>query len=108
MRPSEVCAIGGCLVGLMVASALPAGPNKGGNVRLINVRLKARVLFPEMNNQAAWRVLAKMLKHSSKHSNETVEKKGLAWHVISNHRTLILNIQLLEMNETSNMSELDK
>ena len=29
------------------------GPNKGGNVHLIDVRLKARVLFPETNNQAA-------------------------------------------------------
>ena len=48
------------------------GPNKGGNVRLIDVRLKARVLFPETNNQAAWRALAKWLKNSRKPSNETV------------------------------------
>ena len=30
-----------------------AGPNKGGNICLIDVRLKERVLFPETNNQAA-------------------------------------------------------
>ena len=30
------------------------------------------------NNKAAWEVLAKWLKHSSKHSNKTVDKKGLA------------------------------
>ena len=52
-----------------------AGLNKGGNVRPIDVRLKASVLFPETNDQAAWRALAKCLKHPSKHSNETVDMK---------------------------------
>ena len=84
------------------------GPNKGGNVHLIDVRLKARVLFPETNNQAAWRVPAKWLKHSSKHSNETVNKKRLPWHAIGNHRTVTFNIHLPETPEVSHMSELDK
>ena len=53
-----------------------AGPNKGRNIPQIDVRLKARVLFPEMNNQSAWRELAKWLKHPSKHSNKTVTKNG--------------------------------
>ena len=74
---------------------------------MYDVRLKARLLFHEMNNQAAWRAFAKWLKHSRKHSNETVDKR-LAWHTISNHRTVILNIHLPEMPEMSNMSELDK
>ena len=61
-----------------------------------------------MNNQAAWWVLTKWLKHSSKHSNETVDKKRLIWHANSNHRTVILNVHLTEMPNMSNMSELDK
>ena len=83
-------------------------PNKGRNVHQIDVRLKARVLFPKMNNQAAWRALAKWLKHSSKHSNKTVDKKRLPSNAIGNHRTVILSIHLPEMPGMSHMSELDK
>ena len=75
----------------------PEAPNKGGNVRLIDVRLKARVLFPETNNQAAWRALVKWLKHSSKHSNKTVVMKRLVWHAISN----TLNVHLPETHKMS-------
>ena len=39
------------------------------------------------------KALAKWLKHS----NETDDKKGLTWHTISNHQTVILNIHLPEM-----------
>ena len=53
--------------------------------------------FTETNNQAAWRALAKRLKHSNKHFNETVVKKRLVWHTISN----TLNIHLPEMPEMS-------
>ena len=70
-----------------------AGPNKGGNGRQIDVRLKTRLLFPETNNQAAWRALAKWLKHSSKHSNEMVDKERLPWHAFGNHRIVTLNIK---------------
>ena len=55
------------------------------------MRLKARAHFPIANNQAAWRVLANWLKHSSKQSNETVDMKRLPWHAIGNHQTVILN-----------------
>ena len=85
-----------------------AEPNKGGNVHLIDVRFKTRVLFPETNNQAAWRALAKWLKHSNKHSNLTVDMKRLPWHAIGNHRTIILNIHLPETPKMSHTSELDK
>ena len=84
------------------------GPNDGGNVHVIDVRLKARALFPETNNQAAWRALAKWLKHSRKHSKETVDMKRLAWHAIGNHGTALLNIHLPETSKMSHMSELDK
>ena len=71
-----------------------AGPNTGGNVRLSNrCSIESTGIFTEMNNQAAWRALAKWLKHSSKHSNETVDKKRLVWHAISN----TLNIHLPEL-----------
>ena len=85
-----------------------AGPNNGRNVCLIDVRLKARVLFPETNNQAAWRALAKWLKHSSKHSNKKVDMKRFPWHAIGNHRTITLNMHLPETPDMSHMSELDK
>ena len=67
-----------------------AGPNTGGNVRLFTQ------CYLE-STDAAWRVLVKWLKHSSKHSNETVVKKWLVSHVISN----TFNIHLPEMPEMS-------
>ena len=52
------------------------GPNTGGNIRMSNrYSLESTDTFTETNNQAAWRALAKWLKHSSKHSKETVVKK---------------------------------
>ena len=37
----------------------------------------------ETNNQAACMALVKWLKHSSKHSNEMVNKERLAWQVMA-------------------------
>ena len=65
-------------------------------VWLIDVPLRARILFRN-NNQAAWRALAKWLKHSSKHCNKTVVKKRRVWHVIRN----TLSIHRLETPEMS-------
>ena len=76
--------------------------------RKIDVRLKAHVLFPKTNNQAALGALTKWLKHSSKHSNETVNMKRLPWHEIGNHRPVTLNMLLPETPDMSHMSELDK
>ena len=60
--------------------------NTGGNVHLSNgCSLESMDTFIEtnkMHNHAAWRVLAKWLKHSSKHSNKTVVKKRLVWSYI--------------------------
>ena len=54
-----------------------------------DVTLKAQLLFPpETNDEVAWRVLAKWLKHLSKHNNKTADKR-LSWHAISNHQTVI-------------------
>ena len=59
--------------------------------------LESTDTFTEKNNQAAWRALVKWLKHSSKHSNETVVKKRRVWHAISS----TLNIHLPETPEMS-------
>ena len=44
----------------------------------------------ETNKQAACMVLTKWFKHSSKHSNETVDKERLAWQVIRDRQSVIL------------------
>ena len=37
-----------------------------------------------------------------------IDEKRIAWHAISNHRTVTLSIHLPEMPEMSNMSKMDK
>ena len=80
-----------------------AGRNTGGNVRLSHrCSLESTDTFTKTNNQAPSRALAKWLKHSNKHSNKTIVKKRLVWHVMTN----TFNIHLLETPEISSQERL--